>query len=145
MEENQKQYELTCILSPHLEEADLNGFKKEFEAMINKKEGKIIYFREAERKGLAYPINKQKEGIYLISHIEIKPENIADFLKELKTKKEILRYLIVYLEAPKQEADKFKTPRKIVKIKKSPATKPTENKGIKLEEIDKKLDELVGL
>lgn len=145
MDEARKQYELTCILSPHIGEADLNGFKKELERMIGEKKGKIIHFREAERKGLAYPINRQKEGIYLLSHIEIEPENVADFLKELKTKNEVLRYLIVYLEIPKQENNRPRTPRKIVKIKKITTTKSAESKGIKLEEIDKKLDELVGL
>jgi small subunit ribosomal protein S6 len=152
MENEIRQYELICILEPHLEGADLDNFKQSFEKIVSDNKGQIIHFMDPEKRDLVYPINKQKQGIYLISHISLEPENIANISKELKTNKNVLRSLITVLETPSEP--KFEKPKvkKLLKTKKTPSyTKTQESKPadkddkIKLEEIDKKLDELVGL
>jgi len=108
---------------------------------------------------LAYPINKEKQGIYLAVHIELEPEKIADLSKELKTNKQILRHLISVMEVmagsePKKQIARKPIIKKNHKTKESlPLNPPTGRHGtavdkdekMKLEEIDKKLDELVGL
>ncbi len=152
MENEAKQYELICILGPHLEGADLDNFKQSFEKIVDSNKGRIIHFMEPEKRDLIYPINKQKQGIYLMSHISLEPENIANISKELKADKNVLRHLITILDTPsKQKTEKPKA-KKPLKIKKTASyAKTPENKSadkdekIKLEEIDKKLDELVGL
>lgn len=152
MENEVRQYELICILEPHLEGSDLDNFKQSFEKIVNDNKGQIIHFMDPEKRDLVYPINKQKQGIYLISHISLEPENIANISKELKTNKNVLRSLITVLETPSEP--KFEKPKvkNHLKTKKIPSyTKTQESKPvdkddkIKLEEIDKKLDELVGL
>lgn len=151
MENEAKQYELICILEPRLEEADLNNFKKELEKLLIDNNGQLIHFMEPQKRNLAYPINKQNQGIYIISHIGLNPENVTKFLQELKSNKQILRHLISVLETTEPEK-----PRMLKKIKtrkeiKQETTKPASAKAsadrddkTKLEEIDKKLDELVG-
>ena len=42
-EQAQKEYELICILSPQLEEADLENVKKEIEQIITRSEGTINF------------------------------------------------------------------------------------------------------
>jgi small subunit ribosomal protein S6 len=154
MENEVRQYELICILEPHLEGADLDNFKQSFEKIVSDNKGKIIHFMDPEKRDLVYPINKQKQGIYLISHISLEPENIANISKELKTNKNVLRSLITVLETPSEprfEKPRVKKPLKTKKTLSYTNTKIQENKPadkddkIKLEEIDKKLDELVGL
>jgi small subunit ribosomal protein S6 len=149
MENELKQYELLCILTPHLEGDELNTFKSALETSIAQSNGKIIHFTEEEKRDLAYPINKQNQGLYLVSHIEMEPTKIDDFSKSLKLNRQILRHTINYLE-PMTNAGElriFKKARKektlISAPRKTKITKDKEN--IKLEEIDKKLDELVGL
>lgn len=146
METEQKQYELICILNPFLEEVDLNNFKADLEKIITNHNGQIVHFMEPEKRDLAYPINKQNQGIYLISHITLEPQNVIDFLKELKTLKSLLRHLISALESP-NESSVEKSGVKKQKIRKTIFTKTAESKDDKmdLEEIDKKLDELVGI
>ncbi len=151
MENEQKQYELTCILEPHLDGAGLENFKTDLEKIITDNKGKIIRFSEPEKKDLAYPISKQGVAIYIVAQISFESGDIGNFLKELKTNKLILRHLITALEIPKSDFGKLKTPRK-PRIKKEETGKPafakatTDKKDkFNLEEIDKKLDELVGL
>lgn len=162
MENEQKQYELTCILEPHLESADLDGFKNDLETIIANHKGKIERFMEPEKRELAYPINKQGQAIYVVSHITFESGDVTEFLKALKTNKLVLRYIITKLEIPQEPTaitEKPKTIRKSKTRKEETTDKPsfvnlpagrhgtTEDKDEKLdlEEIDKKLDELVGL
>jgi len=154
MENVSKQYELICILEPHLEAADLDGFKKSIEKMLTDNNGQLIHFMDPQKRDLTYPINKQLQGIYITSHISLNPENVINFLKELKTNKQILRHLISILETS-EEGEK---PKKVLKprtkktieekspMKESVSAKTPEGKSdqTNLEEIDKKLDELMG-
>lgn len=148
MEDEQKQYELVCILKPHLEEADLSSFKQDFENLVTENNGQVIHFMEPEKRELAYPINKQNQGIYLVSHIQIGPENIANLSRQLKINNQVLRHLITHLETPRTEIEKPRPIKRPLKPGKSPVfTKApsTAEPKASLEEIDKKLDELVGL
>lgn len=149
MENELKQYELICILNPRLEGVELDNLKQDLEKIINQFNGKIIHFKDIVKRDLAYPINKQRQGIYLTLHVELNPEKINDLSKALKPNTQILRQIINYLETSK-ETERPKMMRKPAQIKKfikkdrSSPVKTAENK-LKLEEIDKKLDELVGL
>jgi len=147
MEETTKEYELLCILSPRLEGEDLDKAKNEIVELVQKAGG-TINFKESSKKPLAYPINKEGQGIFLISQVSILPEKVTELVKELKTDKQILRYLINHLEAIKEEQ---KAPKAIKKPqakpqKTQPEAKPAEPKPSEetLKEIDKKLDEIIG-
>jgi len=154
MENEQKQYELICILGPHLERTDLDIFKNDLEKMVNNNKGQVIRILEPEKRELAYPINKQGQGIYIVAQIAFESGNVNDFLRELKTNKSILRHLITVLEIPEQSSQEkprtIRKPRikKEIKDESKPSlVRTAEGKSDKfnLEEIDKKLDELVGL
>jgi len=128
MDEEQKQYELVCILPPQLEGANLENTKKDIEKAVANFGG-TINFGKLEKHILAYPINKQGQGIFLISQLSISPEKIGGFSKELKLNKQVLRHLINQVKPVKIESKK---PKRVIKKEK-----------VKLEEIDKKLDEII--
>jgi ribosomal protein S6 len=135
-EQDQKKYELVSILPPQLEGSDLENAKKEIEQLITGLEG-TINFKEAKKHDLAYPINKQGQGIYLISQISIAPEKIPNLSNELKLNKQVLRHLISRMAVVKPAVKKEK--------RKKPALKPKAKEASKtsLEEIDKKLNEII--
>ena len=143
MEDSQRQYELVCILHPQLDEDDLENTKREIEETINKIGG-TISFKESEKRELAYPINKQGQGIFLSGQVSILAENVANLSKELKLNKQILRHLINQVARVKAEFKRKIKPKKIIKkqIKKIEEKKEKETK-VKLEEIDKRLDEII--
>ena len=146
MEETAKDYELLCILSPKLEGEDLDKAKNDISGIIGKLAG-TINFKESSKKPLAYPINKEKQGIYLISQVPIFPEKLIELSKELKADKQILRHLISQWEI-REESERPRTIRKPIKprklITKKEQTETEKPSGETLEEIDKKLDEIIG-
>lgn len=147
MEETAKEYELMCILSPRLEEGDLNEVKNEISTAITRLEG-TINFKESSKKPLAYPVNKEKQGIYLISQLFVFPEKLIEFSKNLKMNKRILRHLISRMEI-QRESEKPRIIKKTIKPRKTIIAKkdqsmPEKSPSKTLEEIDKKLDQIIG-
>jgi small subunit ribosomal protein S6 len=47
------------------------------------------------RRKLAYEIDKQREGYYVIMNVEIEPRHLPELERNLKLSPSILRYLIV--------------------------------------------------
>lgn len=137
MEENQKQYELVLILSPQTEGEDLDNAKKEIEEIVKKFEG-TIEFKQIEKKDLAYPINKQGQGIYIISLLTIIPDNVNNLSKELKINKKVLRHLISSMPITKKTKKK---PASKKALKRKMEMKPKEKTDLK--EIDQKLDDII--
>jgi len=143
-EQPQRQYELVCILPSQLEGGNLEKAKKEIEQIIARFGG-TINFKEEKKRNLAYPINKQGQGIYLINQVSIAPEEVADFSNELKLNKHVLRHLITQLPVVKPEVKKSR-PKKIIeklKVEKKPSYAKAAKGKTSLKEIDKKLDEII--
>lgn len=154
-EENQKNYELILIFPPQLEGNDLENIKKEIETTIKQFEGKIT-FKKQNIQTLAYPINKQRQGVFIISQISISPEKISALSKELKVNNQVLRHLITHIPISANVKKPIKKPfiyekqtmepipiKEEKKIGPEPKEKKPEEEKIRLEEIDKKLDEII--
>lgn len=169
--EDQRQYELTFILSPEFKEKDVDSFEQEVEKDIKNLGGSLKKKGKLEKRDLAYPIKKFQSAYYLTLIFLFNPEKLDELSAIFKHKKEILRFLINFLEEPssvKEKKRKGRKPRpKIERLKevareiteeeletakkmvKKPEEKKKEEKEkkkeVKLEEIDKKLDEILGI
>lgn len=183
-EENQRQYELTFILSPELDERGVDSFEQEVEKSIKNLGGSLKKKSKPERRNLAYPIRKFQTGYYSVINFLFNPEKLEELPAIFKHRKEILRYIFTIAEEPavvkkpfgrqerpiesrlartkdKERIEEFKklteevTEKEIETLKKTgkkeplPIEKPKEDKKekkkVKLEEIDKKLDEILGI
>lgn len=152
-EKTQRQYELTFILSPNLGEEEISSFEQEIEKNIENLEGTLRKKGRPEKRSLSYPIKKFQSGYYLMVNFLFSPEKLEELYSALKHKKEILRYIITVIpeESSSVKDIKGKKPKKIPqaeKIKKLKEEKPSPKKAskskTKLEEIDKKLEEILG-
>ncbi len=139
MNNHQRQYKITLILSPNLEEKNSDDFSQKFEQNINKLGGKIINKTNLEHKELAYPIKKFETGYFLLISFMLDPEKIKDLEGQLKHDQNILRYMINYQEEQKET---FKPKHK--KVSKEEKAPVSEKKEKKTGDIDKKIDEILG-
>jgi small subunit ribosomal protein S6 len=135
-----KKYELIYLISPDLssEEADL--LSTEISSLIKENEGIPETNLPLLKKQLAYPI-KKKRAAYLGSLIfQIIPLNLEKIKKQIESNSKILRYLI--LTKIKEKLKPVSRPVKTISIiKKTKEISP--QKKIKLEEIEKKLEEIL--
>jgi len=67
------------------------------DALITKltKGAKIIDLTNLGKKTFAYPIKKQKEGVYLLVHLESAPLHQSDIENEAKLGTDVVRFLLI--------------------------------------------------
>jgi len=126
-------YELIYIASPNLMENDLTSLLEKVRNFIYGSEGHVKNEKIDQKRKLAYPIKKNIFGYYITCDLEISAEKIDDLQKNIESLPEIIRYLIIN----KKDISKDITPLKHV------PGKPTKKEKVKIEELDKKLEELL--
>ena len=114
-------YETIYIVNPNLENEVLDKTMVEIGKELDKTKSKLINHRVWGKKRLAYPIEKQKYGSFILMQFEGGDQNkMGDFDTWMKLNNSVLRHMIVgldnkpdvYVEEYKKEpeADKDKTP-----------------------------------
>ena len=93
-----RNYELTVVVSPQLNEKDLQAALAGVEAVVEQVKGKGVKKEEWGKKPLAYRIKKETEGIYWLFKLELPTEKAAVVDKELRLREDILRLLLVRLD-----------------------------------------------
>lgn len=92
-------YELLYIVNPNLEDNRVNTIIDEIGKEIDKYKVSIINHNIWEKKRLAYPINKNKYGIYLLLQFSAeKFDFLKDFERFLILNKSVIRHQLVRLE-----------------------------------------------
>jgi small subunit ribosomal protein S6 len=92
-------YELLYIVNPNLEDNRVNTIIDEIGKEIDKYKVSIINHNIWEKKRLAYPINKNKYGIYLLLQFSAEQFNfLKDFEQFLILNKSVIRHQLVRLD-----------------------------------------------
>jgi small subunit ribosomal protein S6 len=88
-------YELMLILKPMLTEDIRANVLKKIEELITKSKGKVIKQDIWGKRHLAYIIEGNEEGYYVVYNFELDKEKLADFEQKLKFMNDILRFLLI--------------------------------------------------
>jgi small subunit ribosomal protein S6 len=102
-----------------------------------------------EKRKLAYPIKKQTAGFYFILEMDLEPEKIAELKNYLKLNNDVLREMIIDTSRikPSKARTRISKPKTVAPIETISSTatseKPVKKEKVKIEELDKKLEELL--
>ena len=145
-------YELLYLVPANYTEEELTPIREKVKSLIKKFTGEITYEENFGKKKLAYPIKGNHQGYYLLYEFDLAGENLKELDKILKLTAELLRHIIVKTVKGRVKAPNLmKTtetkvePTKMVARSKAPEKTPAkeEKEKIKLEDLDKKLDEIL--
>ena len=93
-------YETLYIVNPNFESDKLTKCQKEIEAELGKTKSKIINHRIWSKKRLAYPIDKQKYGTYILLQFEGGDlGKMVDFDTWMKLNNQVLRHMTTALNS----------------------------------------------
>ncbi len=87
-------YESVVIVNPNLEEESIKNLIKKFSDLINT-DGTVTSVEEMGKRKLAYEIQKQKEGFYIVIKFEAKPELIAELERNYRITDEVIKFMVV--------------------------------------------------
>lgn len=90
-----KWYEGMFIINPQLRPEETERVIADIEGEIKKLNGEIVHSRRLGKKMLAYPIQKAREGVYLLLFFKLEPGSFDSLGKKLRLREEILRLLIL--------------------------------------------------
>lgn len=91
-------YELMVILKPMLPEDIRDEVDKKIEKLVEKGDGEITNRSNWGKRHLAYPINNQDEGYYLVYELRFESSYSNKFQEELKYIDDIMRHILVKRE-----------------------------------------------
>jgi small subunit ribosomal protein S6 len=90
-----RRYETLILLSPHLASDQLAAFKSKVEGILSKGEGQIVRCEERGRQKLAYPVNRELFGYYILYDYRAKSELAAELERNLKIDEQVFKYLTI--------------------------------------------------
>jgi len=89
-------YELTFIVRNDPNEETINNAVGQVQAWVEANTlGQVTKIDRWGRRKLAYEIDKQRDGYYVLMNAEIDPQNLPELERNLKLSPDILRYLLV--------------------------------------------------
>jgi small subunit ribosomal protein S6 len=88
-------YELVCILNANLSEDDYSRVLGKVNDLITKYGGTVSETTQWGKRRLAYPIQKQFEGNYVLQKVQIKQTALKELDTNLKLSEDVLRYLFI--------------------------------------------------
>ena len=91
-------YEIVYIFDPALDEAGVNALLEKHHGNITGAGGEIAAVDHWGQRQLAYPVNRQSMGYYVVTHFHADPEALVEFERQLKLDDQVLRYLLVLNE-----------------------------------------------
>lgn len=158
-------YEINLLISPNFTEDEISAFIAKTEAELQKY-GKIVSDKKAERKKLAYSVENQIEAwfyfLQLRPEVQNKKEMLDSVEKLLKEEKDVIRFLIIKKDTKKTEAPAKPQRTRLHKEEKTeeakvetaaetevaseetPKKEKPKKQKVQLEEIDEKLNEMLG-
>ena len=93
-----RSYELIFIVHPELDEDDLTAVLERVTGLIERNSGKVSRVEPWGLRRLAYPIEKQGEGQYVLMGLELEPQGMAGLERDLGLVEPLMRHLIARVE-----------------------------------------------
>lgn len=141
METDARHYEIAYLISPLVSEENVFGEAGKITGFLQDTHGVLGHIEEPKKIRLSYPIKKFREAHFGWTRFFIHPKYIADLEKKLTREETIIRYLIVEAEE-EPVVTRLPKPRPEPRAEKPAPPQPEEK--IDIEELDKRLEEILG-
>lgn len=151
-------YELMYIIPSRFSDSEIEGVTKEVQKTLEKHGATVEKTDVLGKLKLAYPINKERYGTYVLSYMNVEGSAISAIDTDLKLTDEVIRHVIVKREEgiPSEAFSlvEYESPitaegKRVHQSPKAPkapvqkAAPKVESTPISEEEIDKKLDSIL--
>ncbi|MBU0649342.1 30S ribosomal protein S6 [Patescibacteria group bacterium] len=149
-------YELLYIIPAKFTDQENEGIISKISKVVEKAGAKITRNENLGKFKLAYPIQHARHGFYVLVEFGVESQAIKNIGRELRLLPDILRHQILSIKAKSSPRKEIKmvsyeapTPGETPRPRASSRTRPKQEqrqapkKKIDLEELDKKLDEIL--
>jgi small subunit ribosomal protein S6 len=89
-----RKYELVCIIQPDLDETAFNGVLDKVKGWIGESGGSVDKTEVWGRRKMAYLINKQREGQYVLLNVTMNPAATSELERNLRYQESVMRHML---------------------------------------------------
>lgn len=90
-----RKYELLYIVRSDLDEQAVQANVEKFQGIITNGGGEITNLNIMGKRRLAYEINKNRDGIYVLVNFNATPEIVKELDRVIRITDEVIRFIIV--------------------------------------------------
>jgi small subunit ribosomal protein S6 len=105
---DKRTYEIVFIIDPGADDAEVMKLSEAIQKIITDQGGVITKIDMMGRRQLAYEINHQKEGSYVLLEVEGSGAEITELERRMRVNDRILRYMTIRVDLDRRRAQKFK-------------------------------------
>ncbi|HUL73680.1 MAG TPA: 30S ribosomal protein S6 [Vicinamibacterales bacterium] len=139
-----RQYELVYITPPEITEEALADLHQQVVAVVDRFGGTIEKTENWGRRRLAYEINHQREGVYVLEVINGPGTMLAELDRRLRVVDQVVRHMLVRVDEDLAMAERARTRRKTAmaarRVRRGLPPEPTETELHRRREEDDDLD-----
>ena len=103
-----RNYEIIFIVRPDVTEEDVDKLIAQMEGVVAGAGGKLEKVEKLGRRRLAFRVQKQREGIYVLFRLQGSGDTVKEFERRLKVIDTVIKYLTVRIDEDLERAEKFK-------------------------------------
>lgn len=103
-----RNYEMIFIVRPDVAEDDVQKLIAQMEGVVASAGGKVDRVERMGRRRLAYRIEKQREGFYILFYVQGTGDTVREFERRLKVTDTVIKHLTVCTDEIIKRAAKFK-------------------------------------
>jgi len=93
-----RQYELVMIVSPEVADESVPATVERVQQFVAEQGGEMKDVNPWGRRRLAYPIERHREGNYVVAQLNLDPQQLTALEENLKLSDDVIRHLVVKLE-----------------------------------------------
>ncbi len=104
-----RNYEMIFIVRPDVSDDDVQKLITQMEGVVASAGGKVEKVEKMGRRRLAYRVEKQREGFYVLFYVTGTGDTVKEFERRLKVTDAVIKNLTICTDDDLQRAAKFKT------------------------------------
>ena len=120
MKNHEIYYETMYILRPDIAEEEVNNHIEKYNKLLESMGGKILDSQMRGKRRLAYPIAKNREGIYVQLSHQGDGQHIEKIEKAMRLSEDVIRYMTIKQDGP------LPTPKPKIKPSETPDNQESE-------------------
>lgn len=93
-----RKYELVCIIHPDLDENAFKAIVEKVSGWVTESGGTVDKVDIWGRRRMAYHINKQREGQYVLMHLSMAPTATAALERNMRFQESVIRSMLTVVE-----------------------------------------------
>lgn len=132
MQQRTRQYEVMFLVSQSAA-ADFNGLIEHINGLLARAHADVIAMKKWDERRLAFEVDKQKRGVYILAYIRCDTQNIAQLERDCNISERVLRCMILeaehFTEEEMKSADAREELRVEARLRAERAAKEAESQG----------------